>query len=951
MAHSETVTFEAGETRKQVTVRSCDDNVDEPDAETFAARLTNASLNAVILLPEAFGTIDDNEDPPEISIQGVEGSARFAGAQGIEGTLLQFEARLSHPSSREITVDYKTVPLAGGAIEGHDYFKTSVVLIFDPGNTAPRSQPTVESIDDNVDEPDGELLGELFNVELSLPIGYPLAVISDASATGRILDNDGPPELSIIVASDDQDGVDEGDPVNFIVRLSHPTSRLVRVGVATGADTTDGAEQAGAGASCGPADVDVDYEEISQWDEYTFTVDLDTGATDESLIVWPLTVPSFAVPVTSCEDLVFESHETFRAHITSDDATVTLAPGDAEAIGTIIDDDQADDPSSMTPKPTEGEDPSSSSRASWTTTGWTKPRTTLVAVTAGSDVLLYRVHPAVGARRPTPYTRRPRTGLHRLHDLVAQTSPLTVTIEAGESESPPIIVGTTQRHCSTNTTSSSGWSTSSAESTTQNLGASRHHHRRRRPAAAHHHRRCRVPREGDGVEFTLTLVDPDDPDPDRPIAAGRAVTVDYTTLPRGTGQFSPTMEGTGCGPPAQAADAVDYIGVRDTVAAEDRTANWPLNTTTGETATTTTITIRTCPDGESEPDEKFLLQLGQTDSALVVTDYVDDRAGLHRDSATGTILGDCFALDDANPPAIELAGSFGFYREAGRDIGFGFSISPPLCEDGHIQWWNSDGSAEGTRSDAETKGDFEKVEEAEPRTVTIDAHKTSGTIWQSLFDDKIDEGNEKFMVTVNWRVGDGYMPESFAPVPEDDQRIDQEFEINIFDDDTATISVRPAALGEEAASAVEGETLEFEVWSDIPTARDIDVTYLTHDRTTVPINERADGGTCGPRPSATTRRRPRRPSLPTARSGSWPTPPPARRPRPRSRWTRVPTKRTTRARRPSWSNSPKPSTSPPTPPPPAASRPWAKRAPSAESSSRAAPIPPTAIGCISEIGP
>ena len=290
--------------------------------------------------------------------------------------------------------------------------------------------------------------------------------------------------------------------------------------------------------------------------------------------------------------------------------------------------------------------------------------------------------------------------------------------------------------------------------------------------------------EGEHVKFTISLVP----------ASWRDVSMAVSTLD----DEPVSAEGTGEGP---GADYVDVIEHDVTIRAGELSAE---------------VLVETLTDNDvAEGDETFRLtfQLG-VDSRLR-----PDITPPDPDFAVGTIIDRlCFARadTDVDPPTIILEHTISV--DEGEPTGdIPFTLSTPLCEDGHILWSNSDGSAVGTSATANPLGDYERVVGA---TLSIDASDTSGviSISQNLFDDLVDEEDETFTVTVNWRVGAGYMPPEFGDQP------DQDVEVTIDDDDKSRVSVSDD-------TAAEGEDLEFRITLDPVNSRDVRVRYFTLDVT------------------------------------------------------------------------------------------------------------------------
>ena len=287
-ARSGMLTFLAGDTEKTFTVTIVNDALDEEDEETFTVTLTLPSnANATLRDAVATGTIEDNDEPPVLSI------ADESALENV-GTML-FTVRLNVPSSRAVTVRYLTVD--GTAILAEDYETAVGLLTFSPGQT--NKQIPVPIIDDMLDEEDEED----FTVRLSLPTNATLSGGGmTLEATGTIEDDDDPPSLSITDAS-----IEEANATMvFLVNLSAASAKTVRVNYATSNGTATAGE------------------------DYTARMGMLTFEPDgESLF------QTIAVPII--DDALDEADE--------EEFTVTLRMAsnatlmDAEATGTIRDDD------------------------------------------------------------------------------------------------------------------------------------------------------------------------------------------------------------------------------------------------------------------------------------------------------------------------------------------------------------------------------------------------------------------------------------------------------------------------------------------------------------------------------------------------------------------------------------------------------------------------------------
>ena len=167
---SDSLEFLPGELHKMITVPTLPDTEDEAD-ETFTLSLSDPS-EATIDVNNGIGTgtITDDDEPPELSIQG---------DTVVEGGTAEFRVTLTPAASGQaVTVDYVTSD--GTAEEGQDYDLASGRLTFNDGD----SEKTI-SVTTRQDEL--EEIEETFLVTLSGPVGATLAI---GSATGRITDDD-----------------------------------------------------------------------------------------------------------------------------------------------------------------------------------------------------------------------------------------------------------------------------------------------------------------------------------------------------------------------------------------------------------------------------------------------------------------------------------------------------------------------------------------------------------------------------------------------------------------------------------------------------------------------------------------------------------------------------------------------------------------------------------------
>jgi hypothetical protein len=216
-AVSGTVTFAPGSTTQTINVPVIGDLFDEND-ETFSVNLTSP-VNATVADGQGVGTILDDDGPPAISINDV---SVLEGNSGTTNAV--FTVSLSVASGKTVTVNHATA--SGTATLGSDYTAVSGTLTFPPGSTA--QTVSVPVIGDLVDEDN-----ETFFVNLTGPVN---ATIADGQGTGTIIDDDGPPAVSIADCAAVE--VDSGtSPCAFHVSLSAPSSRTITVAFSTADDT------------------------------------------------------------------------------------------------------------------------------------------------------------------------------------------------------------------------------------------------------------------------------------------------------------------------------------------------------------------------------------------------------------------------------------------------------------------------------------------------------------------------------------------------------------------------------------------------------------------------------------------------------------------------------------------------------------------------------------------
>jgi ribosomal protein L35AE/L33A len=278
-----TLSFAAGETSKTVTVAIKGDTLDEPN-ETFSINLSNPS-NASIGDSAGTGTITDNDPMPTLAVNDV------TVTEGNSGTVnATFTVTLAPVSGRTVTVDYATAN--DSAVAPADYSAASSVLTFSAGETSKTLTVLVKG--DPLDE-----VNETYFLNLTAPAG---ATLADSQGVGTIIDDDGPPALSI-----DNQSVTEGQSgtvnANFTVTLAPAAGQTATVNYST---------------SDGTATAPSDYAATSG------TLTFPAGTTARTI----------TVPVTG--DLVHELTESFTVTLSS---AANANIDDDQGVGTILDTD------------------------------------------------------------------------------------------------------------------------------------------------------------------------------------------------------------------------------------------------------------------------------------------------------------------------------------------------------------------------------------------------------------------------------------------------------------------------------------------------------------------------------------------------------------------------------------------------------------------------------------
>ncbi len=294
-----TVTITKGDTTKKFTVPVNDDSTDEPD-QTFTVTLSNPTPPALVELaadPTAEGTIEDDDDPPTISVVDmtvIEGDLNpdnvptFNNNPGFPWTVTLSEAS-------EKRVRYRSRQVVDGTATDAD-LKVTVAFSGRPSIQAGLTsvvRGVNNIVNDALDEDDETFTIEVYDLENA-------TAGAKTRSTITIEDDDPTPTVTVADAA-----ATEGDKVEFVVTLSAVSGRDVDVDYATSVATGDDAVS------------DTDFTAASG----TLTI----AAADSTA--------TGTIEVQTTEDTASESAETFTLTISSpDNATLTT---DTTATGTI----------------------------------------------------------------------------------------------------------------------------------------------------------------------------------------------------------------------------------------------------------------------------------------------------------------------------------------------------------------------------------------------------------------------------------------------------------------------------------------------------------------------------------------------------------------------------------------------------------------------------------------
>ena len=220
------LTFEPGDTRKEIEVTVNGDAIEESD-ETVKVRLRNPA-NASLRKAVGTGTILDDETLPNLNISSGSVTEGDRGA-----TELTFTVNLTSPSSDEITVAYADAG-TGTATSGTDYGAVSAgTLTFAAGETGKTIPVSVAG--DTEDEPD-----ETVVLEISNPTNATLGAA--ATASGTITDDEDSPKATLALSPKyiSEGGRSNVSTVTATLNRASSSDTTITVSAAAGANAESG---------------------------------------------------------------------------------------------------------------------------------------------------------------------------------------------------------------------------------------------------------------------------------------------------------------------------------------------------------------------------------------------------------------------------------------------------------------------------------------------------------------------------------------------------------------------------------------------------------------------------------------------------------------------------------------------------------------------------------------
>ena len=200
---NDSVFFAPGETVKVVHIGLRPDSLGEP-VESFVVVWSDTNFATLSRAIVSLAADQAVAGTPNLSVRST--------VVDEKGGAAHFVIALDRPSSLPVSVSYSTAD--GSAVAASDYLARSNVVVFAPGETV--RTVSVAVVDDTLAEGD-----ELFSLVLSNPLNASLA---QASATARIVANDGTAVASPSARAEPAFADEHTGYVDVVVRLSAPSS-------------------------------------------------------------------------------------------------------------------------------------------------------------------------------------------------------------------------------------------------------------------------------------------------------------------------------------------------------------------------------------------------------------------------------------------------------------------------------------------------------------------------------------------------------------------------------------------------------------------------------------------------------------------------------------------------------------------------------------------------------
>ena len=210
-----TVSFEAGELSKRVLVGTQDDTLHESDGSVTLRVLSITGHHKYVpgWSPFVSSIVRDNDDPVEVGVAWLRPYGTTGVLEGDDVTFALWRSSDSGQLTVEATLSGSSVDWLDTAnSEGLEHLENhGVRVVFSDGDRT--KSVYIATMEDSTDEADGSLVFQLSDPEAGA--GY-IVPSSTGNATATLLDDDGPPTVTVTAA----DGFTEGDDVIINVNRS-----------------------------------------------------------------------------------------------------------------------------------------------------------------------------------------------------------------------------------------------------------------------------------------------------------------------------------------------------------------------------------------------------------------------------------------------------------------------------------------------------------------------------------------------------------------------------------------------------------------------------------------------------------------------------------------------------------------------------------------------------------